>query len=732
MYLLEKIRIFMTESLFCDRINKKIWKIKEYKTEARISFSGKNICKSNKRKAIMDQAEGKADVFFQKLGLKLNPQQFQAACTVKGPVLLAAVPGSGKTTVLVARLANMIWRHGISGSNILVLTFGTSAASHMKERFRKLVGNCPENEPEFRTIHSLCLKIIRKWEKREGRKGPRLRPEAPGILGRLYRAQTGREPSEQLLWQLEGQVSQRRNLLSNERQMRSLRTGEVDFDRLCRDYEAWKKARRIMDFDDLLSFALDILRKDPDFLKELQGQYCYICVDEVQDTSFLQHEILRLLCTGEENLFMVGDEDQSIYGFRGAFPQGMLDFKRHFPAGRLIIMNTNYRCCACIARGADGFIGRNRQRNQKHMKAFQKQEGKVEHLSFFSEGEQFLYLTGALQKNWEKSRAVLFRNNDSAVGLVHFFTKTGLAFQMKGQKHPFFSHFLTKQIAGYFRLSHNPRDQKALLCIGDSLGLGLDQTSEAILKEGAKKSSDTSFSFSMLFSQAFQDSLKDWQRQRCHRLLHELAKLRYDAPAAGIERILKNMGYRDHLRAKLKEGASMEGLDHKLDLLLLIAQDCAGGQDFTARLDFLSKCMENGSQESCEKAKNPVWISTVHRAKGLEFDGVWLIDVQEGRFPQLPPDTADDQERDRLLEEEARLFYVAVTRAREQLTFLSVKNLLWGRYEPSIYIRDFLRAAGARPPQPYKTESDRLRGKGDDLWPEEKKSAQKNAFSFFA
>ena len=306
------------------------------------SYYSKGHISWQEKKKFMNYQE-----FTEKFNIHLNEQQNQAVQACQGPVILLAVPGSGKTTVLVARLGYLIYGLGVDPAQILTVTYTVAAARDMENRFFRVFGGQPLHTVPFSTIHSLCAGIIRHYERvRQTRAFTLISREMDQsrILRQLIHAQTGEHPGDAMVREAATQITYCKNKMLNKAEIEKISVDNLDFPKLYWAYEGWKRSHQKMDFDDQLEFARRILLKNPDILSYYRHKYRYIQVDEAQDTSKIQHVILRMLLNPEHNLFMVGDEDQSIYGFRAAYPQALLEFPKLYPEAKILWRKTIVRC----------------------------------------------------------------------------------------------------------------------------------------------------------------------------------------------------------------------------------------------------------------------------------------------------------------------------------------------------------------------------------------------------
>ena len=289
----------------------------------------------------------------------LNPQQRTAVLTVEGPVLLLATPGSGKTTVLVLRLGYMVLCGGIDPRSILTMTYTRAAAKDMRERFASLFGEDLAGRLQFRTINGISARLVSQVASRYGREPfPLLGDEGERarILRRLYQALNNEFPEDSTVRDIGTAITFIKNMMLSDEEIDSRKWSVSRLPEIYRDYQTELRSRRVMDYDDQMVYALKLLRRFPHILSDFQEQYRYLCVDEAQDTSKVQHEIIRCLSARYHNLFMVGDEDQSIYSFRAAFPDALMTFAADHPGARELLIEENYRSTPEIVSAANRFV----------------------------------------------------------------------------------------------------------------------------------------------------------------------------------------------------------------------------------------------------------------------------------------------------------------------------------------------------------------------------------------
>ena len=379
--------------------------------------------------------------FKARYALTPDPQQEAAILRAEGPTLLLAVPGSGKTTTLVTRLGYLIHCLGVEPGRILTVTYTVAAAGDMKRRFAALFGEAHAGALAFRTINGICQSIISYYAWAKGAEPFALwtnEGELNALVRWLMQSHGAEWPGEQEVKEVRTRITCCKNGMLRDEEVRAIEMDGVDFPAVYFGYREYLERNRRMDYDDQMVFALRILRRYPDILAHFQSKYPYLCVDEAQDTSKIQHAILRLLAARSRNLFMVGDEDQSIYGFRAAWPQALMEFRQIYPEGEVLLMETNYRSAGAIVEKADAFIQRNGSRHPKHMRASRPQGEPVRHVNLNDFGQQAHYLAQAAADCTE-STAVLYRNNDSALPLIDLLERRGIPYACRQRESFFFT-----------------------------------------------------------------------------------------------------------------------------------------------------------------------------------------------------------------------------------------------------------------------------------------------------
>ncbi|MDO4288780.1 MAG: ATP-dependent helicase [Eubacterium sp.] len=635
--------------------------------------------------------------FIQDYNLKLNDQQRAAVARVEGATLLLAVPGSGKTTVIICRIGYMIRALGIDPESILTLTFSRAGARDLGERYTKVFGPEDAGRLRFSTIHSFALSVIRNYERIYKREAFSILEHPGEIIREIYKELFKTWPSENDMADILSAITYCKNMMSTQEEIAAMQVAEVDFPRLFKAYEAYKRKQGLMDFDDMLKYAWIMLKKSPELLNLFKRQYAYINVDEAQDTSRIQFEILKLLVTG--NIFVVGDEDQSIYGFRGAYPQGLLNFQKDYPEGQVLLMETNHRSTRKIVAAADRFIRLNRERYVKNMRTDNALGVEAVHEFVPTVEAQYAFIMASIQRE-AKETAVLYRNNESAIPLVDLFNREGIPYRLKEHSALFFTHFIVQDIRGFVALAKDPSDFETFEKIYYKMNCNISRKN---VQDMAKIQRPGQSVFDALLSLS---GLPNWLVEKVEDIQVSFKRLRTMGPLAGIEYIENHMGYAEHLVYRISCGHREETLMQKLDILKTLAAREESMEAFWRRLDSLRDSLA----ESHLGRPGGVTLSTIHSSKGLEFDKVFIIDAVDGEFPSKAA-LEDSDEGRRLFGEEVRLFYVGVTRARRELEFISVgkKNSKRNKRPVSRFVRYFL---GEKLPEKKVEPPRKIEGRG--------------------
>ena len=637
--------------------------------------------------------------FRNRFSIQLNQQQESAVQSVEGPVLLLAVPGSGKTTVLVTRLGYMIFCKGIVPERILTVTYTVAATKDMAARFARCFGAEMAERLEFRTINGICARVIQYCSWKSGRTAFSLLTDEKRIaamLAGIYQRIEHSYPTESDLQNVRTLITFIKNRMLGEEEIRALeKDAEIQLLRIYKAYNAELREHQLMDYDDQMVYAYTMLQRFPWLLEHFQEQYPYICVDEAQDTSKIQHAIIALLASRTENLFMVGDEDQSIYGFRAAYPDALLEFEQHHPGARVLLMEENFRSDASIVRAADRFIQKNTLRHEKHMQPARPKQREIREIPLANRKAQYSYLlkvaedcTAAYAADQKRRAAaaggpqdpagataetasadtrrprtqiaVLYRDHECALPLIDLLERNGVPYRMRNADIGFFTNRVVLDICNIIRLAENPLNTELFMQLYYKLGTYLR-------KQDAQSIADISQleGLSVWDVALKHGGLNAYTKGKVRAIQTHMRNMLKESAGRAVHRIVEYMGYREYMeRSEIK--------DTKLDILRILADQEDSPSHLVDRLEELRQVLkEKPPERDC-----PFILSTIHASKGLEYDSVYLLDVIDGVLPaQIPKDLKKAEKAElAAYEEERRLFYVGITRAKNQLYVFTMKT----------------------------------------------------------
>lgn len=588
--------------------------------------------------------------------------------------MVLAGPGSGKTSVIVERTAYMTKEGGISPANILVVTFSRAAAKEMKERFLKFTGQ--EYTPiTFGTFHGVFYGILKQAYGftasnilSEEEKMAILRELALNYGGEL--AEEG-DFSEEIAKEISVVKG---NRIPLEYYYSACCPDEV-FRQIYREYVKACQTRRKLDFDDMILYCYDLFDKRKDILAAWQNKFQYILVDEFQDINQLQYDIVKLLAKPQDNLFIVGDDDQSIYHFRGARPEIMLNFTKDYPNAETVTLDVNYRCSKRILASAMQVIGTNKKRFQKHLHTPNQEGNPVKIREFENPREEYLQVVSELRNRLEQGEkledtAILLRTNQEAEGLVGALMERQVPFNMKEKLPNLFHHWICRNILAYLRFASGDESRKNFVEF-------MNRPNRYISRDAVSLSPVISFE---QLKEFYKD--KDWMCDRLTTLETHLRILRGLSPFAAINFIRKGMGYEEYLREYAEyRKIKPEELSEILDRLTDSTKGMDTLREWEEYIEDYTKKLEEQAKKQ-EQEREGVLISTLHGVKGLEYDKVYILNVNEGSMPYkkavLEP----------AVEEERRLFYVGMTRARKELDLCYVRQQHEKKREPSRFLEE--------------------------------------------
>lgn len=610
--------------------------------------------------------------------MSLNHAQTEAVAHNKGPCMVLAGPGSGKTLTIAKRIEYLIMKHKVRPEEILVITFTKYAAWEMKNRTRSICG--PSSYAvTFGTFHGIYYGIL-KWAYRlnqsnllsDEEKYRILREILPGID---WDQEPEADEEKDYLQELAIEIGNVKNNCMDIEEYEPVKYTTEKFRKLYRTYEETKKKYRKIDFEDMLIQCRDLFMKRPDILKKWQEKFQYILVDEFQDVNQAQYDVVRMLAAPQDNLFVVGDDDQSVYGFRGAKPGIMKEFMKDYPKARQILLDVNYRSSGYIVKGALRVIGNNKIRFEKKIEAFRKPDETVHVQEVKDPVQEAEYVLGRIREYRKKGvsyteMAVLYRTNVDARAMSELMTEYQIPFVMKEHLNNIYEHFIALDMISYLRLSQGEYDRKYFLQIANRPNRYLTRES---MKTG-------NVSYESL-RRYYRD--KDWMVDRIDQLEWDMKMICDKTPYAAIQYIRKRMGYDEFLKEYAAyRKISSEDLFAVLEEIWQNSKGYGTIKEWFEHIESYGKMLKEQNKKNGEK--EGVNLMTMHAAKGLEFDTVFVIEANEGSCPYKKATTDEE------IEEERRLFYVAMTRAKRKLVISYVKEKNGKDLLPSRFVSELL------------------------------------------
>lgn len=609
----------------------------------------------------------------------LNEPQKQGTFTVEGPLLLLAGAGSGKTRVLTHRVAYLIDEMNVNPWNILAITFTNKAAGEMRERVDKLVGMGAE-QIWIATFHSTCVRILRRYIDRLGYDNNFT----------IYDTDDQKTLIKSIMKKLEldPKIYKERSLLSAISSAKEELLSPVEFTNLAggdfnkrkiamvyTEYQAGLKKNNALDFDDLIVKTVELFQTNPDILHYYQERFHYIMVDEYQDTNTSQFELIRLLADKYRNLCVVGDDDQSIYRFRGANIRNILDFEKHYPEAKVIRLEQNYRSTQNILSAANAVISNNVARKEKSLWTEKDGGNRIHFRQFDTAYEEAEYISDEIAHKVKRNEAdygsfaVLYRTNAQARLLEEGMIREGIPYDVVGGTN-FYSRKEIKDVLSYLKTIDNGQDDLAVKRIINVPKRGIGMTSIEKIQDYAD-ARNISFYDALCESDQIMSLGKAAVKVEPFVLMIQnfRAKLEYYGLKELLEDILDKTGYVKDLKESEDEDAEDRLLN--IDELISKAASYEDAHDDPTLSEFLEEVALVADIDGVEDNDNKVLLMTLHSAKGLEFPHVYLAGMEDGIFPSYMTITADDRAE---MEEERRLAYVGITRAKEELTLTCAKS----------------------------------------------------------
>ncbi len=607
--------------------------------------------------------------------MSFNSAQIQAIAHHKGPCMVLAGPGSGKTTVITKRIEYLIEKYKVKPEEILVITFSKAATKEMRERFHALSRGV-HYPVTFGTFHGIYYGILR-WAYNLTTENVFSDEQKYQLLQRVVeRIEPDMDDEKEFLQGIADEISNVKNNQIPLAEYCSINCEESIFSRIYQTYEEERDKLHKIDFDDMLVLTYQLFIKRPDILKQWQKKYKYILIDEFQDVNRVQYDVIRMLAAPENNLFIVGDDDQSIYCFRGARPGIMLNFPKDYPDCRQILLDVNYRSTKAIVNTASRVIRHNVGRYPKQIVTTNEQGVNVHIQEVRHPIEESKYVIKQIQKSLKagiapREIAVLFRTNMEARVFVETCMEYNMPFYMKQQVPNLYKHFVAQNLMTYMRMALGDRSRKSFLEI-------MNRPNRYIGRESVEKG-EISFEDLRKF---YGD--KEWMLDRIDKLEVDLRVLKKCAPYAAIQYIRKHIGYDDFLKEyAIKHRISIADLRDVLREIEERAKEFKTIEEWFAHIEEYTEELRRQA-EYREPNPNAVRLMTMHGAKGLEFDTVFLIGANEEITPYKKAQTQEE------IEEERRLFYVAMTRAKKRLVISYSKERNGKKMEQSRFVREVL------------------------------------------
>lgn len=602
----------------------------------------------------------------------LNQSQQEAVSHGIGPMLVLAGPGSGKTTVITGRTRKLVEEMGVAPENILVITFTKAAATEMKNRFIRMCGG-RDIGVNFGTFHAVFFKII-KYAYNYNSSNILGEDERTTIIRDIIRGMNlERDDERDFVENVAQEISKVKSERLNIGNYYSINCGREEFVKIYTDYGRKLEMSGKLDFDDMVLMCYELLVARKDILEFWQSRYEYVLIDEFQDINRLQYDTIRLLAAPQNNIFVVGDDDQSIYRFRGANPNIMLGFEKDYENCRKVLLDTNYRCGDLIVQGSLNLISNNKCRFNKEIKAVR--SGKpVAVREFASSREQNLNLVKDIAAEHKRgmplhNMAVLYRTNIQPRSLAEVLMEYNIPFRMRDKTPNLFDHWIAINFFDYINIACGSGDRAAALRI-------INRPKRYIARDSFREKSITLDGLRELYDD------KPYVVERIEKLKYDLQIIRKQTPLSAIRYIRRAVGYDEFL----KEYSDMKGI--RLEELMNIAdevEDSANGfttfQEWYSHIhEYRDKLRESLKADDTDRLQ----LMTFHGSKGLEFDRVYIIDVNEKITPYEKAVVPED------IEEERRMFYVAMTRAKDHLEILYTKERFGRQAEPSRFIGEML------------------------------------------
>lgn len=608
-----------------------------------------------------------------------NKSQIQAIAHGTGPCMVLAGPGSGKTAVIIQRTIDLIEKSHVKPENILVITFTKAAATEMKQRFLHRMG-AGQSGVTFGTFHGIFFTVLKYA----------YHYSAANIIGEEQRYALLRDVCHSMHLQYEDEAEFFSGIFAEVSKVKNERIplesyysslcGEEVFRDIFKAYQSRMQKNGLLDFDDMLVYTYELFTQRKDILAMWQQKFQYILIDEFQDINQLQYDIIRMLALPENNLFIVGDDDQSIYRFRGSKPEIMLHFGEDYKKAKKVVLDINYRCTKDIVEKSLRLIGHNSNRYPKDIRANSEAEDGVTLCSFDNTAKEAAFIIEQIKRSIEKGQrysdfAVLFRTNIQPQYLMEQLLSHNIPFHTKDALTNLYNHWMVRDILAYLTIGKGSRRRKDFLQI-------LNKPKRYLSRESLTDEVVDFLEWEKLYEE------QPWIAERVVKLSYDVKLLEKMSPYAAINYIRRGIGYEDYLREYATDHNRKP--EELLDILDQIQESAKGFASVDKWVFHMKEYEEQLTRMARQKNANPnsVELATFHSAKGLEFANVFIMEVNESWVPYRK----SVLERD--IEEERRLLYVGLTRAKEKLWISYVKEIHNKSSEPSRFIKEIYGVEG--------------------------------------
>lgn len=617
--------------------------------------------------------------------VKLNKNQAQAVAHIDGPCMVLAGPGSGKTRVISQRIVSMVLDHAIPPTRILAISFTKASSVEMKKRTLGYGQDKRLKKVSFGTFHSSFFRILRRYAG-VGLDDLLVDIDRFKLVKSILKYLKVTNYNDDDVADLLNEISLVKNELLDYRDYESLSFDQDTFQKAYRIYEDEKKKYGKIDFDDMLIRAYDLLRAEPAILNIVRQVFRYILIDEFQDINKVQFELIRLVAGQEQNVFVVGDEDQSIYGFRGARPDFMLEFDEYFPGAKHIYLDINYRSCENIVDLSASLIKKNKLRHDKMIRAFSKESARISYIYPRDTDDEARLVAGQIfdrigsQKDASYGDfAVIYRTNRQARAFVDAFMNKRIPFILKDAPKTVYDHWVSLDLIAYLRIAMDIGSS------GDWVRV-INKPFRYISKKSLAKAERSVDFFDALLND---EDIKDFQKKNLEDLYEDLNYVRGLSPQYGISYIRTTLDYDRYILEYCHERKiRAQQIVEILDELESAASNYKTILDFFKHIDQVREEVKKSSDKTtgsslATRADEGVVLTTMHSSKGLEFESVYIVGVNEG---VIPYQVADEARVD--IEEERRLFYVAITRSKKELVISSPLKRFGKKVGPSMFLKD--------------------------------------------